>query len=156
MTRRLAPALAVLLLAGCATTVTVPVAPHAQDPDCARVVLALPETLGGQPRLRTSSQATRAWGEPEAPVVLRCGVEPPPPTTESCTTADDLQGTAVDWVAVEDERGWTFTTYGRDPAVEVLVPAAVAEARSTSFLLELGPAVSLVEATRSCIGLADL
>ena len=61
----------------------------------------------------------------------------------------------MDWVSVEDESGWTFTTYGREPAVEVFVPASVAAERSTSFLLDLGPAVSHVEATRSCIGLAD-
>jgi len=156
--RRLALVLAALLaLSACAqTVVTVPVAPEAQHPDCARVVLALPEELGGEPRRTTSSQATRAWGDPLSPVTLRCGVPAPPPTTATCTTADDLQGHAVDWVAVEDERGWTFTSYGREPAVEVFVPAAVAAERSTSFLLDLGPAVSIVPQTRSCIGLEDL
>jgi hypothetical protein len=71
-------------------------------------------------------------------------------------TADDGT-TRVDWVAVpgeEDEAGsapWRFTTYGRSPAVEVVVPAAVTSSRSTSFLLELGPALSRVEATRTCL-----
>src|SRR5690606_4308595 len=124
--------------------VSVPVAPEAHLPDCARIVLALPDSLDGQPRHTTSSQATRAWGEPLDAVTLRCGVPVPAPTTATCTTADDLQGHAVDWVSVEDETGWTFTTYGRHPAVEVFVPASVVAERSTSFLLELGPAVSLV------------
>ncbi|WP_308121666.1 DUF3515 family protein [Actinotalea ferrariae] len=148
--------LLLVALAGCATPVAVPAAPYAADPVCAQVVLALPDALAGMPRLDTSSQATTAWGERTAPVVLRCGVEPPGPTTDPCVDADD--GTVqVDWVAVagpEDEDGaapWTFVTYGRDPAVEVRVPAEVTANRSTSFLLDLGPAVSLVEQTRSCL-----
>lgn len=153
--RRLLAVVTLAVLAGCTPPVTVPVAPEAQDPDCARIVLALPEELAGLERRQTSSQATRAWGVDDI-ITLRCGVEPPAPTTETCTTADDLQGNAVDWVAVEGERGWTFTTYGRQPAVEVFVPAELAEQRSTSFLLDLGPAMQRVEATRHCIGLADL
>lgn len=142
--------LVALLLAGC-TTVAVPPAPHAADPDCAAVVLALPADLPDLPRLRTNSQATVAWGDPAGPVVLRCGVEPPGPTTEACVTAADERA-SVDWLAVPAEDGsWTFTTYGRDPAVEVHLPAAVVESRSTSFLLDLGPAVSRVPATRSCL-----
>lgn len=147
-------AVALALLAGCTSPVTVPVAPEANHPDCARIVLALPDTLAGLERRQTSSQATRAWGSAEI-ITLRCGVAPPAPTTETCTTADDLQGNAVDWVSVEGERGWTFTTYGRQPAVEVFVPSSIADQRSTSFLLDLGPAVQRVEATRYCIGLAD-
>lgn len=142
-------------LGACTTPVGVSAAPHAADPACAEVVLALPRELDGMARLRTSSQATAAWGEPDAAVVLRCGVEPPPPTTDPCVSADD--GTvAVDWLAIEgdatpDGAPWTFVTYGRDPAVEVRVPAAVAASRSTSFLLELGPAVARVDQTRACL-----
>lgn len=144
------------VLAGCASPVGVDAAPHAADPLCAEVVLALPRELAGMPRLTTSSQATVAWGDRDAPVVLRCGVEPPGPSTDPCVSADD--GTiAVDWLAVEgapDADGsadWTFTTYGRDPAVEVLVPAEVTASRSTSFLIDLGPAVARVEQTRACL-----
>lgn len=144
------------VLAGCASPVGVDAAPHAADPLCAEVVLALPRELTGMARLTTSSQATAAWGDRDAPVVLRCGVEPPPPSTDPCVTADD-GSVAVDWLTVEGAPGpdggadWTFTTYGRDPAVEVLVPAEVARTRSTSFLLDLGPAVARVEQTRSCL-----
>ena len=142
--------------AGCASPVGVDAAPDAANPVCAAVVLALPRELAGMPRLTTSSQATAAWGERGAPVVLRCGVPPPPPTTDPSVTADD--GTvSVDWLAVEGTPGedgaadWTFTTYGRDPAVEVHVPAAVAASRSTSFLLDLGPAVATVPQARACL-----
>lgn len=165
--------LATALLAGCAPSVGVAVAPHATDPDCARVVLALPESLGdGLDELRTTSQATSAWGDPTDPVTLRCGVEVPGPTTEQCVTMETASGTSIDWLVRADAEpadgsdgstagadpatdpgssDWTFVTYGRDPAVEVHVPAEVVAERSTSFLDALSPAVAQVEATRSCL-----
>ncbi|WP_149202746.1 DUF3515 domain-containing protein [Actinotalea subterranea] len=148
--------LAAAALAGCSQPVVVPVAPHAAEPLCADVVLALPVDLGDLERLETGSQATVAWGDRADPVTLRCGVEPPAPTTDHCVTAEDERA-SVDWVAVPgeaDEDGsapWTFTTYGRSPAVEVQVPASVTSTRSTSFLLDLGPAIAQVEQTRTCL-----
>jgi len=150
---------AVLLvtLAACAPGVSVAEAPHGADPVCASVVLALPDQLGDLPRLRTTSQASAAWGTAAAPVVLRCGVEVPGPTTVHCVSVETPDGPSVDWLAVADDpaaqgaTSWTFTTYGRDPAVEVRVPAAVASSRSTSFLDRLGPAIAQVEQTRACL-----
>lgn len=145
-----------LSLAACAQPVSVDAAPYAADPLCAAVVLALPVDLGDLAHLGTTSQATTAWGDPSDPVVLRCGVEPPGPTTDECVTADDGT-TSVDWIAVPgaaDADGtspWTFTTYGRTPAVEVLVPASVTRSRSTSFLLDLGPAVAQLPQDGSCL-----
>ncbi|MEN1975230.1 DUF3515 family protein [Cellulomonas sp. P4] len=165
-----AVALAGAALAGCAPQVGVTVAPHATDPDCARVVLTLPDSLGdGLDEVRTTSQATAAWGDPSDPVTLRCGVEVPGPTTEQCVTMETASGPGIDWlVRAEAEAAdgatapadpaedpgssdWTFVTYGRDPAVEVHVPAAVVAERSTSFLDALSPAIAQVEATRSCV-----
>lgn len=143
-------------LGACSAAVSVPAAPYATDPLCAEVVLALPRSLADESKMRTTSQATAAWGTADEAIVLRCGVEPPPPTTEGCVTAEDGI-TSVDWIAVpgtEDETGaapWTFTTYGRDPAVEVRVPASITGTRSTSFLLELGSAIERVPATRTCL-----
>lgn len=148
--------LAATLMTGCSQPVSVPVAPYADDPLCAEVVLALPQDLGDLGRLETGSQATVAWGDRLDPVVLRCGVEPPAPTTDPCVVADDGR-TSVDWVAVSgaaDDDGnapWTFTTYGRSPAVEVRVPVSVTASRSTSFLLDLGEAISRVPQTRTCL-----
>ncbi|WP_454051487.1 DUF3515 family protein [Cellulomonas sp. Marseille-Q8402] len=163
------------VLAGCAQAVGVAVAPDATDPDCARVVLALPESLGdGLEQRRTTSQATSAWGEPGDPVTLRCGVEVPGPTTEQCVTVETASGPSIDWLVRADAEpadedadaatggvddlatdpgssDWTFVTYGRDPAVEVHVPASVVAERSTSFLDALSTAVSQVEASRSCL-----
>jgi len=149
--------LTVATAAACSSAVSVPVAAHAADPVCADVVLALPAELATYPRLRTTSQATTAWGESASPIVLRCGVEPPPPTTDKCVTATDAAGTSVDWIAIEGTAGadggatWTFTTYGREPAIEVTVPPAVTKDSSTSFLVDLGPAVATTAKLRSCL-----
>jgi hypothetical protein len=59
----------------------------------------------------------RAWGEPA--IIARCGLSPIGPTTDQCL---DVSG--VDWVAHQLTDGVRFTTYGRSPAVEVLVPSA--------------------------------
>ncbi|MGN8246065.1 DUF3515 domain-containing protein [Cellulomonas soli] len=150
---------AAAVLTSCTSAVPVEVAPSASDPVCAEVVLALPDELGdGLPALDTTAQATKAWGTPEDPVVLRCGVEPLGPTTDRCVTVETPGGPSVDWVVVPDEdatdaaeTGWTFTTYGREPAVEVYVPAAVAGERSTSFVDLLGPAVWRTEQLRTCL-----
>ncbi|RMI03423.1 DUF3515 family protein [Cellulomonas triticagri] len=180
MTRRAVLPLVLLVtaapLAGCASSVGVPVAQDAANPDCARIVLQLPESLGdGLDQHRTTSQATSAWGDPTDPVTLRCGVEVPGPTTEQCVTVETAAGTAIDWLVRADAEppdgaadgategstpdalpspgtsDWTFVTYGRAPAVEVHVPASVVAERSTSFLDALSPAIAQVEATRSCL-----
>ncbi len=149
----LVPVALVATLGGCAPTVPVAVAPHATEPACADVVLAMPDSLGdGLPQRDTTSQATTAWGDPGAPVVVRCGVEPLGPTTEHCQTVETPGGPSIDWVVVEDDDGgWTFTTYGREPAVELHIPAAVAAERSTAFVDQLGPAVALTDQVRSCV-----
>jgi hypothetical protein len=145
-------------LAGCAgPTVDVPAAPFADDPVCAEVVLGLPAVLAEAERIDTTSQGTAAWTHdaPADAIVLRCGVEPLPPTTEQCVTATDGTGVSVDWVTVAgDETAgtpWSFTTYGREPAVEVTVPTSVTAERSTSFLVDLGVAVSRTEQVRQCL-----
>jgi hypothetical protein len=78
-----------------------------------------PETVGGQSLRPTSSSsdAVRAWGDPA--IIARCGVHPIGPTTDQCL---DVSG--IDWVAHQLTDGVRFTTYGRDPAIEVLVPKA--------------------------------
>lgn len=166
-------AAAVAAVAGCTPAVPVVAGKAAADPACASIVLALPSDLDGLARRTTSAQATAAWGGSADPVVLRCGVTPPGPTTDQCVTVTGTDGVSVDWVVTEvPETGagsesdsssevasaspspgtsaWVFTTYGRSPAVEVTVPASVAATRSTSFIDLLGPAMTAVEATRNC------
>lgn len=141
--------------AGCASAVAAEPAEHATDPDCAALVLATPDRLAdGLDRRRTTAQATTAWGTPA--VVLRCGLEPPGPTTDRCETVETPGGPSVDWLVLPssdaEDTDWTFVSYGRVPTVEVFVPAEVAATRSTAFLDQLGPAIAAhSEQQRSCL-----
>lgn len=108
----------VLALAGCARPVSVAPAPQASAPACASV--RWPGALGEAGRVETDppSPGTAAWAQSgRATIVARCGVAVPGPTSDECIAVDD-----VDWVAHRLEDGMRFTTYGRSPAVEVLVP----------------------------------
>src|SRR5690606_10373587 len=112
-----------------------------------------------------TSQATAAWGEPA--ITLRCGVEPPGPTTERGLTVE-AAGSQVDWIALEGDdpalpdharqgQGtWVFLTYGRVPAIEVVVPVERAGDQPTGVLVDLARAVELAPASRSCVGAADV
>ncbi|MFE5336014.1 DUF3515 family protein [Isoptericola sp. NPDC056573] len=140
----------VLPLAACATTIGATPAEDAANPDCAPVMLALPDVLAGDlDKAKTNAQATAAWGEPGAAVTLRCGVTPPGPSPD-CQRVESPAG-AVDWIVEAGEDGtWRFTTYGREPAVEVVVPPSVTEDHSTSFVGDLAQAVSNVPPTAQC------
>jgi hypothetical protein len=86
---------------------------------CRSAAAHWPTTVGGKPLRPTSSSsdAVRAWGDP--PIIARCGVPPIGPTTDQCI---DVSG--IDWVAHPLTDGVRFTTYGRTPAIEILVPSA--------------------------------
>lgn len=155
MRARAGMAVSLLLLCGAVTGCAVgqiktEAAPHAADPLCAQVVLNLPSTLGTQSALSTTAQATAAWGDPVAPIVLRCGVDAPGPTTDSCTTVTDAQGIEVDWVTRVGTEHWQFTTYGRNPGVQLVVPTSAAD-DGAEFLVQLGAAVSQLPASRNCM-----
>ncbi len=143
-------------LAACAHAVPTRAAKHATDPVCATVILTTPDDLGGGlTRRDTTAQATTAWGDPA--IVLRCGIEPLGPTTDKCQRVETPGGPTIDWVVVasdpDDEQGsdWTFTTYGRVPAVQVTVPAEVARTHPSSLLDKLGPAIAKTEQRRECV-----
>ena len=61
------------------------------------------------------ADSAAAWGEPA--IVARCGLAPPAPTADLCIHVD-----GVDWISHRLSDGYAFTTYGRTPALEVLVP----------------------------------
>ncbi len=115
---------AALLLAGCAPTVDLrPAPPHANDPHCADIIVRLPDPLdsgatGQLPRRDTDTQSTGAWGDPTS-VILTCGVPVPGATTLPCIQVDN----AIYWLRDKDaaKKVWRFTTFGRDPAVQVTV-----------------------------------
>lgn len=135
-------------LAACAPSISVTAGPYATDPVCASIVLAVPDTLGNLERITASAQAAAAWGTTASAVTLRCGVEPPGPTTDQCQAIADVTGASVDWIVVEEPGtgDWVFTTYGRTPAVEVRVPAGT----SGAAVVDLNRAVSAAPQTRHC------
>lgn len=62
------------------------------------------------------SRSVAAWGDPA--VVARCGVGAPGPTDVECVEVD-----GVGWIPESLSDGIRFTTFGTEPAIEVLVPA---------------------------------
>ena len=80
-----------------------------------------PERVAGEAPTATSPRSARtaAWGDPA--VIATCGSPALGPTTSECLDVD-----GVYWVAEQLSDGAKFTTYGRDPAIVVLVPKAYA------------------------------
>ncbi|AWB90646.1 DUF3515 domain-containing protein [Salinibacterium hongtaonis] len=124
-------------------------APYATSVDCAEITVRLPDAINDLKLRETDAQATAAWGDPTA-VLLRCGVEVPGPSTLPCFTVK-----GIDWLRDDaDAPTFVFTTYGRDPAVEVVIDA---EATSgTSALLAIANAVGSIPATGACTSPEDV
>jgi hypothetical protein len=138
------------LLGGCSAAVSLEPAAAANDAGCAFVSVALPQTVADLPKRDTDAQATGAWGSP-ASILLRCGVEVPGPTTLECTSVN-----GVDWIIDDsDAPNYRFTTYGRDPAIEVIVDSDVVH--GSTALVDLEPAVSNVpeDPFTACVGVDD-
>jgi hypothetical protein len=119
--RGAAVGVALLALSGCAGAVEARAPAGSEAAECVAAAAAWPQTVAHRERRETSadSAAVAAWGDP--PVVARCGLTPPSPTTDDC-----LQVSGVDWVVHRLSDGVRFTTYGREPAIEVLVPSELA------------------------------
>lgn len=131
----------------CSPIVQVDAAEDAANPACAPMMVILPEFVADAERRETSSQATAAWGDPSK-VILRCGVPVPGPTTDRCVTVN-----GIDWVLHEGEESWTATTYGREPATELIFdPDEVAE---STILVDLADAAAEVPQTNKCINPTD-
>ncbi len=138
----------VVALSGCATTVALTPADAANDPACADVMVRLPDTVAGQTRRSTNAQSTAAWGDP-ASVILRCGLPDSGPSPLPCFTVDN-----IDWLrdAAKDP-SFTFVTYGRIPAVEVLIDSTAVS--GTSALSDLSAAVGTLEPLHACLDATD-
>ena len=107
------------LLAACSSSIEVVTPVGSGSSACRSAAAHWPKTVGGQPvRLTSSSSdAVRAWGDP--PIIARCGLAAIGPTTDQCVSVS-----GIDWVAHPLTDGVRFTTYGRSPAIEILVPSA--------------------------------
>lgn len=144
---------AVFALSACSPAVDVTAATDAANPACAPMMVALPDKIGDAALRKTNSQATAAWGDPSQ-VILRCGVNVPGPTTDRCVSVND-----IDWVIKEGDPVYTLTTFGREPATEILIDPVKLEAAnisSATVLTELAAAVGKIKATGKCVGQEDL
>jgi hypothetical protein len=137
-------------LAGCSPVVALTPADDAKNTACAEVVVRLPDLVAGLSKRKTDAQGTGAWGQPTA-VFLRCGVPVPDPTaTLPCGTID-----GVDWLVDDrDAPNYVFTTYGRDPAIEIVLNYD--DVSSAAALTDLSGAVSVIPADRHCVSVSDL
>ena len=117
--RRVAPLLAaVLVLGGCSNAVEVALPDDADHEACAAASKQWPEEVKGSLEPTDTDPedpAVAAWGDPA--VIARCGMPELGPTEDQCIVVDD-----VDWVAEDIEGGTRLTSFGRDPAIEVIVP----------------------------------
>ncbi|MCU1436061.1 MAG: hypothetical protein JWR71_2786 [Pseudarthrobacter sp.] len=146
----LAATLGGIALSGCAAAVDVAPATDAANPACAPMMVALPDAIGEAALRKTNSQATAAWGNPSQ-VILRCGVNVPGPTTDRCVSVN-----GVDWVIKEGDAAWTLTTFGREPATEVLLTKDQETISSATVLADLAAAAAKIPATGRCVGQEDL
>ncbi|HAP88365.1 MAG TPA: DUF3515 domain-containing protein [Arthrobacter bacterium] len=136
------------VLSACAPAVDVTAAGDAANPACAPMMVALPDAIGDAALRKTNSQATAAWGDPSQ-VILRCGVNVPGPTTDRCVSVN-----GIDWVIKEGNPVWTLTTFGREPATEILLdPDKIS---SATVLADLSAAAAKVPASRNCVGQEEL
>ncbi|MGO4691834.1 DUF3515 family protein [Glaciibacter sp. 2TAF33] len=142
--------LAGVALVGCTAAVPLQPATDAVSPICADVVVHLPPAVADQKERETNAQGTGAWGTP-ASVLLHCGVDAPGPTTLPCVNIN-----GIDWINDDSEAPkYRFTTYGRTPAVEVVVDSGTVS--GSTVLADLTSAVALVPVTgTACTGIADL
>lgn len=139
---------AVSLLGACAQPVPLEPAPDATNPDCAEIIVRLPDAIDEHLQRETNAQGTGAWGEPAA-IFLRCGVEVPGPSALPCFTVK-----GVDWLRDSSEAPiYKFISYGHDPAVEVVIDG---DRASSNALSALGNAVGSLPATKECVAAEDV
>jgi hypothetical protein len=138
----LAAAASLALLVGCSPTVSMaPAADDANDPACADAIVRMPDAIESYAKRSTDAQGTAAWGNPTV-ALLYCGV----PVVE-VSDLDCIEYQGVYWLREVVDAGYAFTTYGRDPAIRVVVdddivggPGIVLDriTTATSFLPETG------------------
>nr|WP_246297260.1 DUF3515 family protein [Janibacter cremeus] len=104
-------------MGACAGPVQVAIPVQAEGAACAAASEHWPDEIAGEaPRETDPSDPTViAWGDPA--VIARCGMPALGPTENQCIVVD-----GIDWVAEDLGDGTKLTTFGREPAIEVLVP----------------------------------
>ncbi|TPG16365.1 DUF3515 family protein [Pedococcus bigeumensis] len=108
------------MLSGCSNAVDVTAPPHSAA--CEPATAHWPAKVGAQTLRDISANGgavsdARAWGDPA--VIATCGWPAPGPTDKECLDVDGAY-----WVVEPLSDGVKFTTFGREPAIQVLVPDA--------------------------------
>lgn len=107
-------------LTGCTNAVAMSPAPSANAAACAAAQVRLPAAVDTKFDLRnTNAQSTAAWGDPEA-AIYHCGVTVP---TVSDLPCFDQGG--VDWIRDDRGKQIVYTTFGRSPAVQVVIDTSL-------------------------------
>ena len=133
------------VLGGCAATVVLTPADDANNPNCAEVIVRLPQETSTLTKRSTNSQSTAAWGSPVA-VTLRCGLDPVMVSTLPCVTAG-----GVDWIVDESGKpNYQFVSFGRTPATEIIINSE--KVSGATVLEDLGQAVQFTPSTKKCLG----
>jgi Protein of unknown function (DUF3515) len=134
---------AVSLLAGCGSDLKP--GPDAAAPACGALIKRLPDRVLNRSRTKLDVAGAAGWGDPA--IVLRCGVPATGPTADPCVEYDGL-----DWVFTETKGTFRFLSYGRNPAIEVRVPASVGRSAAPDALIDLADAVRPIPTTTRCVG----
>lgn len=141
----------VVALSACTSTVPMQAAPDANNPKCANVIVRLPSSLLNEPMRNTNAQATGAWGA-EPSIRLTCGVTPSGPTATLCYPVK-----GIDWLEDATRKPkYTFTTYGRTPAVQVTIDSTPVRGQTTAILDHLANAVGTIAQRSRCLNVNDL
>lgn len=138
-------AVVVATVAGCSRAVAVALPAQAGSAACAAAAKLWPADVSGHQPVEVSpaSPAVRAYGDPA--IIARCGVAEPAPSTD-CLSVND-----VDWVVTMLTDGAKFVTYGRSPALEVLVPSGAAPGSEGTLLPVFTAAAKALPTTgRAC------
>jgi hypothetical protein len=136
-------AFSLTFLTACAPTVVLDPAADANNPECAEIIVRLPDSLADQPKRSVNAQSTAAWGEPVA-VILRCGLEPVEVSPLPCVSASN-----VDWL-IDDSNApsFRFISYARTPATEVIIDSTVVS--GITVLEQLAGSVGVLEPSKRC------
>lgn len=137
-----------ITLTACSPVVPMTPAKDADSVACANAYVRFPDEYGELKKRVTNAQSTAAYGDPEA-VLVRCGVEMPVQSDDACF---DVNG--VDWIAdASREPDYVFVSYGRTPAIEVIVDNNKISGRTV--LEELTSAALVLEKRHSCLSLDE-
>ncbi|MEN0102057.1 MAG: DUF3515 family protein [Curtobacterium sp.] len=136
-------------LTGCTNAVTMTAAPSANAAACAAAQVRLPDTVDTKYQLRnTNAQSTAAWGDPSA-ALYHCGVAVPTVSDLPCFSKG-----SVDWIRDDEGKQVVYTTFGRDPAVQVVIDSTKT---TDQVLQDIGNAVeTLPKDGHECLDPSDV